>query len=208
MTTGTLVLGAHDALGMRLLAAAAEVFGESGYDRAKVAEIARRAGVTTGAIYSRYRGKADLMADALGTHLATQIERVLPEAPEGGAALLSTLGSHLIDPPEHDGWLVLEAVVASRRDPDLADSIRRTFEDDESRIAKLIEQAKADGHIDAALDTRAVAFFCLALGMGVNVRQMLGLRSPSTDDWNAVIDRVLTSATPHFHTLLTGGNQS
>ncbi len=208
MTTDTLTLGAHDVLGVRLLAAAADVFGESGYDRAKVAEIARRAGVTTGAIYSRYRGKADLMADALSAHLATQIERVLPEAPEGGAALLSSLGSHLIDPPEPGGWLVLEAVVASRRDPDLAASIRRTFEDDESRIAKLIDQAKADAHIDPGLDTRAVAFFCLALGMGVNVRQMLDLDCPSTDDWKTVIDRVLTAASPHFNTLLNGEHQS
>ena len=37
----------------RLLAAAADVFAERGYDGAGVAEIARRAGPTTGAIYSR-----------------------------------------------------------------------------------------------------------------------------------------------------------
>ena len=37
-----------------LIDAAAEVFAERGYDGAGVAEIARRAGVTTGAIYSRY----------------------------------------------------------------------------------------------------------------------------------------------------------
>ena len=42
----------------RLLVAATEVVAERGYDRAGVAEIARRAGLTTGAIYSRYRGIA------------------------------------------------------------------------------------------------------------------------------------------------------
>ena len=38
------------------------MFAEKGYAGAGVAEIARRAGVTTGAIYSRYRGKDDLLA--------------------------------------------------------------------------------------------------------------------------------------------------
>ena len=36
-----------------LLAAAAEVFAEKGYEGARVAEIARRAGLTTGAILCR-----------------------------------------------------------------------------------------------------------------------------------------------------------
>ena len=40
----------QDELKERLLHAAAEVFAENGYEKAGVAEIARRAGVTTGAI--------------------------------------------------------------------------------------------------------------------------------------------------------------
>jgi len=187
-----------DRLGDRLVAAAAEVFAEQGYDRATVAEIARRAGVTTGAIYSRYRGKADLMADALGTHLAANFEQVLPEAPGGGADLLSVLGKHLIDPPTPRNWLILEAVVASRRDPELNDMIRRSFEDDESRVSKAIQQAKDDGQIDRSISTQAIACFALALGTGMNVGQLLGREQPSLEDWNAIIHRVVASASPQF----------
>ena len=46
----------------RLIEAAADVFAEKGYEGAGVQEIARRAGLTTGAIYSRFSGKADLLA--------------------------------------------------------------------------------------------------------------------------------------------------
>ena len=60
----------EDPLGDRLLAAAAAEFAARGYAGARVAEIARRAGVTTGAIYSRYRGKTDLLAAALGNATA------------------------------------------------------------------------------------------------------------------------------------------
>ena len=59
----------------RLLAAAAEVFAEKGYDRAGVQEIARRAGFTTGAIYGRFRGKADLLLAAI----AAPLDRVMVE---------------------------------------------------------------------------------------------------------------------------------
>src|SRR5947208_216480 len=49
----------------RLLDAAADVFAEQGYDRARVQDIARRAGLSTGAIYGNFRDKADLLADAI-----------------------------------------------------------------------------------------------------------------------------------------------
>ena len=196
-------IGNLDPLGARLISAAAHVFAESGYDRAKVAEIARRAGVTTGAIYSRSRGKAELMADALGTHLIAQIERVLPEAPAGGAALLRSMGSHLLDSQSESDWLVMEAIVATRRDPELKDMIRRSFEDDESRIAKHIQQAKDDGQIDRALSTKAIAQFAMALGMGMKIGHLLGREQPAADDWQEVIDRVLEAAAPHTNQELT-----
>lgn len=196
MTKDTSLLQRSDPLGDRLLGAAAEVFTEFGYDRAKVAEIARRAGVTTGAIYSRYRGKADLLVAALGEYLVDQIEKVLPEAPKGGADLLYSLGTHLLDERGPSGWLLLEAIVSSRRDPDLADMIRRSFEDDQSRISKYIQQGKDDGHIDVTLSTTAIAHFAMALGMGMNISHLLQREQPNADEWREVIDRVIAAAAP------------
>lgn len=185
-----------DPLGERLLDAAAAVFTEVGYDRAKVAEIARRAGVTTGAIYSRYRGKADLLVAALGEHLVDQIEQVLPEAPNGGADLLFSLGTRLLDERDDSEWLLLEAIVSSRRDPELAAMIRRSFEDDQSRISKYIQQGKDDGQIDVSLSTGAIAHFAMALGMGMTVSHLLERDQPDADEWRNVIDRVIAAAAP------------
>src|SRR5581483_3785834 len=50
----------------RLLDAATQVFAEVGYDGARVQEIARRAGLTTGAIYGKFRDKAELLVEAIG----------------------------------------------------------------------------------------------------------------------------------------------
>ena len=58
-----------------LLEAAAEEFVEHGYDRAVVSNIARRAGVTTGAVYARWAHKSDVMVAALD-HI---LEPILPD---------------------------------------------------------------------------------------------------------------------------------
>jgi AcrR family transcriptional regulator len=56
----------------RLLDAATEVFLEKGYEGTRVAEIARRAGLTTGAIYGNFGSKADLLTAALAAGCSTQ----------------------------------------------------------------------------------------------------------------------------------------
>lgn len=57
----------------RLMAAALEVADERGFEAASLEEIATSAGMTKGAIYSNFAGKADLMASAIedrALHLA------------------------------------------------------------------------------------------------------------------------------------------
>lgn len=195
-------------IGDRLVSSAVEVFAEAGYDRATVAEIARRAGVTTGAIYSRYRGKADLMADALGTHLVRKFDLALPEAPTGGVDLLASLGAHLVDPTHSANWLIAEAIVATRRDPELADMIRRSFEEEQSRINKAVQQAKDDGQIDRSLSTVAVAQFAMAVGMGMGLGPLVGREQPTPDEWDAVITRVIRAASPELSHLFGDGDHS
>ena len=52
----------------RLLRAAAEVFGERGYDGTRVADIAATAGVSNGALYAHFASKAELLVAALRAH--------------------------------------------------------------------------------------------------------------------------------------------
>src|SRR5438477_8843896 len=73
----------------RILAAAAEVFAERGYEGAAVSDIARRAGFTTGAIYGRFRDKAELLLEVVRGVLESQQEAAVmaasgPSAAEGG----------------------------------------------------------------------------------------------------------------------------
>lgn len=189
-----------DAVRHRLLAAAAEVFAERGYERAGVAEIARRAGLTTGAIYSRYAGKADLLLDAIDARTHDEISRLLegPRDDERGAAVLAALGAHLVEPqPDAGQALLFEAFVAARRDPNVATMLQRRIEDQDARLAKLVEEGKADGTIDPALATDALVLFSHAVGLGLLLYRIVGRDLPSRRDWHDVITRMVGAAAPY-----------
>lgn len=181
----------------RLLDAAVEVFSEKGYEGAGVAEIARRADLTTGAIYSQYRGKADLLLEALTMRIPDELERLLSssDAPNDVPSILSLLGSEVLETNDGDG-LMLETFAAARRDPGIGDSLRHRLEDQERRFAKLIDEAKNDGLFDPALDTAAVVSLCHSIGLGMFLARVTGLPMPDPDSWQAVIDRVIASAAP------------
>ncbi len=182
-------------LSERLLHAAAEVFAEMGYERAGVAEIARRAGVTTGAIYSRYTGKAELLLDAVDHHVPNQIEQLLRSENHDGTAtdVLASLGGHLLDDLPSGYGLFLEAIVAGRRDPGLAAAIRRRVEDEDARLAKLVDEATTDGLFDPDLDRFATVRLAHAIGFGMTLTRSMGLEMPAPDAWTALIDRVIAA---------------
>jgi AcrR family transcriptional regulator len=64
----------------QLLAAARDVFGELGYARASLDEIADRAGFTKGAVYSHFRSKADLFVSLLEERIAQRAARQREQA--------------------------------------------------------------------------------------------------------------------------------
>lgn len=181
----------------RLLDAAVEVFSEKGYQGAGVAEIARRAELTTGAIYSQYRGKADLLLEALTARIPAELDRLLAsgDAPDDVPSILSVLGSSLLEQEDGDA-LMLETFAAGRREPELGDSLRHRLADEERQMAKLIDEAKSDGFFDPNLDTDAVVRFCHSIGLGMFLSRALGLPMPDPSHWRSVIDRVISSAAP------------
>ena len=180
----------------RLLHAAAEVFAEKGYERAGVAEIARRAGVTTGAIYNRFGGKAELLLEAVDHHVPRSLDNVLNGASESVGRLpatkvLSTLGDHLLDDLDGGHGLFLEAMVAARRDPELAARLRERVADEGRRLGKLVDEGTSDGLLDPDLDQQAVVRLAHAIGFGMLLTRSMGLDLPDPDHWHVVIGRVL-----------------
>lgn len=189
----------------RLLSAAAEVFAEKGYDRAGVQEIAHRAGFTTGAIYGRFRGKADLLLAAMESQSDDEFEALFAknrlEGFEGKVTnILATVGTHLVTDEFDNGQaLLLEAFVAARRDPEVAGMLRRAVEARADEMTELIEEAKRTGAIDPALDTLAVVRFCHAVGLGFLLFGAIDLPRPKAEPWEDLIGLLIKAveAAPH-----------
>jgi AcrR family transcriptional regulator len=178
----------------RLRAAAVEVFAERGYEGAGVQEIARRAGLTTGAIYNRYSGKAELLAEAIRDQASPQLDALFAtERPEGKAAdLLARAGAHLVTrPTDPQQGLLLEAFVAARRDPELRALLEEHLATRSAVFSRIVEFAKRHGDIDPGLDTASVVHFCQAVGLGFLLYEAIDAPKPDPAAWQELIGRLV-----------------
>jgi AcrR family transcriptional regulator len=180
----------------RLLHAAAEVFAERGYDGTRVADIATVAGVSNAALYAHFGSKAELLVQALKAHgprLLADVLRADPDRPVGEALLVA--GRRL--PSRGDGGrsLIVEALVAVRRDRKVARLMRTHLGEREEWLADLVRAGQLAGELDPALSPAAVAHFCLLLAMG-SALVPHGLRGVDPDAWDALLRRLVAALTP------------
>jgi TetR/AcrR family transcriptional repressor of uid operon len=183
----------------RLVEAAAAVFSERGYDGAGVQEIARRAGLTTGAIYGRFTGKAELLREAIEQCSSDELDELFNQHRFDGHAsdIVRIAGSHLVERPDEDAHqgnaLLLEAFVASRRDPEIRDAVRALVQERAGKLAEVLEAAKADGSMDDSLDTDAVVTFCHAVGLGFLIFDAIDIDLPRPGPWEELITRLVAA---------------
>ena len=194
---------AADAMGRSLVVAAAEVFAERGYEGAGVQEIARRAGVTTGAIYSRFSGKAELLAAAVADGAGAELDELFSMGEFGVdvAKAIRKLGRGLVDrPPDRKGALLLEAFIAARRDPEVADLMRRHVAAARSDFSRLVDVAQRRGDLADDVDTEALVHFeqALAIAREVGDRQGEGITHGSLATLHYDQGRI-PEALEHYH---------
>ncbi|HET7015312.1 MAG TPA: TetR/AcrR family transcriptional regulator [Streptosporangiaceae bacterium] len=180
----------------RLLQAAAEVFAERGYDGTRVADIATAAGVSNGALYAHFGSKAELLVAALHTHGRRLLTEMLAADPERPVTdILLHIGQGLLEPRDQPGYLVIEALVAARRDQDVASPMRDYIGERADWLAGLIQFAQAAGELDPDLSPDALAHFCLLLSMGSGLVTS-DLHAVDETGWSALLTRVVTGLAP------------
>jgi len=190
-------VGDDDPLRAALVAAATAEFAERGYAGARVAEIAKRAGVTTGAIYSRYRGKAELLSEAIEQATSGEFDALFADHRFQGRMedIIVIAGSHLVDRSDSPApGMLLESFVAARHEPDVAAHLRSRMGDRGRRLADIVEAAKASGGLDPSLDTNAMVTFCHAVGLGFLLLEVLDPPLPNAAEWEALITRLVAAA--------------
>jgi AcrR family transcriptional regulator len=180
----------------RVLNAAAEVFAECGFDGARVAQIAKVAGLSVGAIYNHYDSKAELLAAVVERHSADEIGRLLAEGKTGGVLDLIVAKGRRLDRGPLLAPLLAEVIVAARRDPDAAKVLAREVLQREQLLADVVRLSQAAGDVADDVDADAIARFCLMLGLGSLLVRAMDLPSTSADAWTSVITRLVDSVRP------------
>jgi AcrR family transcriptional regulator len=180
----------------RLLRAAADVFARRGYDGARVTDIAERAGLSNGALYAHFASKAELLLGALRAHGPRVLDSLIAASPTRSIAdLLLETGRSLRRRRDPDGYLVLEALVAARRDEEVAGPMRDYVVDRTTWLAGLVREAQDRGELDAALPPDAVAHFCLSLAVGTALVSP-DLHDVDERDWAAFLGRLVAALAP------------
>jgi AcrR family transcriptional regulator len=180
----------------RLLRAAADVFGRRGYAGTRVSEIAEAAGLSNGALYAYFGSRAELLVDALRAHGQRMLTDLISADPTRSISdLLLQTGRSLHLQREPDDQLVIEALIAARRDEDVAAPMRGYIRERAEWLAGLVREAQGRGELDPAIAPSAVAHFCLSLAAGT------ALVSPDLNDvddteWAALLTRLLAALAP------------
>jgi AcrR family transcriptional regulator len=177
-----------------LLKAAAIVFAQSGYDGASIAAISKEAGLSSGSIYAHYASKADLFVAVLDAHLSGEMRGALGAVEDLDVTeLIAASGSRLDRRRPRDVSLLVEAIVASKRDDDVADAIRPRFTAREAQFASLIAAGQAEGQLDGTIAAESIARLATMLGLGSLLIGAVGLPDVDHDDWTAMIARVVAA---------------
>jgi AcrR family transcriptional regulator len=162
-----------------LVEAARSVFARRGFQAATVEEIAAEAGFSTGAVYSNFGGKDDLVLAVVDETIAAEVRdyselfargRTLEERARGGADRWMEL---LREEPDYFP-LFVELWAAARRDPQLRERLGARMGAIRDLSARLIERGAADLGLeleDGFADQMGVVIN--ALGNGLAIEKLL-----------------------------------
>ena len=191
----------------RLLLAAADVFARRGYDGTRVADIAAAADVSGGALYAHFGSKAELLVAALRTHGRQVLADALAADPGRPVTdVLLFIGRKLRRRRDPRGYLIVEALVAARRDEDVARPMRDDIGERAGQLAELVRAAQAGGELDPSLSPDALAHFCLLLSMG-SALITPDLHAVTEEEWAALLTRVIAGLAPPTVAAQTGTAQ-
>ena len=185
----------------RLLDAAVSSFARHGFAGARVSEIARRAGLTTGAIYARWPSKADLLAAAVDHALCPILParrlKDLDAAPIRPHDMIAMFNSGIAGADQARDVTIQAAGSAAASDA-IAAALAGFLNEEARQLGCIIEAGKDAGIVDPDLDTTALALLCQAVGIGTHLVRSAGLDKshvPSADKWDALVAKLIGGTT-------------
>lgn len=181
-----------DELRERLLAAAATVFARQGYDGTKIMDVVRESGLSTGAVYGRFRSKNDLLRESVVTRAANAAS-FLDVGGGRVADLITGFAANTDGPLDDVEAMRVEAYVTARRVPEVAHAIGDAYDAWQRAMQPLVAEARRDGTLAPEVDASVVLFLVRILSLGLLLHRGSGAPGPDPDEWADLMERVVAS---------------
>ena len=171
----------------QLIDLAAEVFASEGYASASVRDLGRRLGVTSGALYGNFRGKADLLAEAVDTRLTTDLWDLPDDVVEQSLAEMVAYQFAHYKGREQLMSLLLEGALAARGDAEVKERLHDTLGERLSASTRAFRSRRDAEGFDPAVNLDAVVKIIWSIEIGLRALSTLGFQTPSQKDCSDVV---------------------
>jgi len=176
----------------RLLTAAAAVFARYGYAKASISDITAAAELSSGSIYAHFGSKAELFVATLRAHSEREVADLLGTGDAiDVASVIAARGAALDRRSAARGSLVVEAIVAAKHDPKVAELLREVFGHREARFSELLRRTQASGGIDDTVSPDAAARLILVIALGSLLVAAMDLTPVDHDGWSGLIESLV-----------------
>ncbi|MFF3911534.1 TetR/AcrR family transcriptional regulator [Streptomyces sp. NPDC001848] len=183
-----------------LLDAAFQVVSRDGY-RARLEEIAERADLTTGAIYSLFGSKNGLVVALVADYLRPHYEEIEQAVP-AGLDLLEAVDAFAryyrrsCDAPDARSGLALQTTLLDMalHDPDLGSQLATSIRTQESHLTALFTGRSHDAGVVTSHQAQRLVTALRALFVGLSQSVILGLADGADEQYFADAARSLASA--------------
>lgn len=182
----------------RIIESATDLFATEGYASVTIREVAARSGVTTGAIYATFRGKADLLIEAVRASVTADLAEIPDEIldrslPQMDAFQFTSGGS-----PRRTRlrMLLLEAAVAARADDHVREALRTLFLDQLDDWTVSHETWQQIAGVDPELDMRNLTALLMCIELGAGVLRAVGVELPTSEHTAVLVERMLQALVP------------
>lgn len=182
----------------RIIASAARVFGQKGFQRASLDQVAADAGLTKGAIYWHFKSKNDLYFALLDSRFQRDTTTMLGSVARMAAGpatasvvkmMAAVFSSGLEQATADPDWprLFVE-VMGQSREPEVRDRIAQFYEQGWEFVGRMVRDMQAAGLVRSDIDPDLMATFWFALGDGLI---LAWLSQPDRIDFSVLSEGIL-----------------
>ena len=177
-----------------LIDVAADTFVKAGYGATSVRDLATRSDMTTGAIYAHFRGKANLLAEAVKMRLSTDLEEY-GRRRYGDADLSDWLARNFRDYRHRRAMrsLLVEGAAAARTDEHARELLRDVLVAKQDEWAALYREVWAAEELDPEVDPAGLMMLLWAAELGFGVLEAVGIEPPKPSVLSRVVGRMVSS---------------